>query len=98
MVDSGRLVDTKRITLYTYDSDRIGSGKSACNGVCATNWPPFMVEAGDKPSGNFTVVTRDDGKAQWAFKGMPLYYWPEDQDPGDTYGDKYDKVWHVVKP
>lgn len=98
MADAGKLVDAKRITLYTYDSDKPNTGKSSCYGVCATNWPPFMVASGGAPNGDYTIVKRDDGGAQWAYKGWPLYYWPEDQDPGDVYGDNYQNVWHIVKP
>jgi len=36
----GVLVDGKGMTLYTFDRDVGGSGKSACNGPCAQNWPP----------------------------------------------------------
>lgn len=93
----GMLVDARGMTVYTFDKDVAGSGKSVCNGDCAVKWPPVMATAGDKPSGDYTVVTRDDGKRQWAFKGKPLYTWPEDQEPGDVYGDNYNKVWHVVR-
>ena len=97
MADKGILVDQKRMTLYTFDNDKT-PGKSSCNGQCAVNWPPFMVAEGSTPAGEFSVVVRDDGKKQWAYKGQPLYYWPEDQEPGDRYGDNYRKVWHVVTP
>jgi predicted lipoprotein with Yx(FWY)xxD motif len=93
----GMLVDAKGMTLYTFDRDRAGSGKSVCNGDCAVKWPPAMAKGDDKPSGDYTIVTRDDGKRQWAFKGKPLYTWPEDQEPGDKYGDNYSKVWHIVR-
>jgi len=91
------LVDAKGMTVYTFDRDPAGSGKSVCNGDCAVKWPPVMAKAGDKPSGDYTVVTRDDGKHQWAYKGKPLYTWPEDQAAGDKYGDNYNKVWHIVR-
>ena len=94
---NGMLVDAKGMTLYTFDRDPVGSGKSVCNGDCAVKWPPVMAKADDKPSGDYTIVTRDDGKRQWAFKGKPLYTWPEDQEPGDKYGDNYNKVWHIVR-
>jgi predicted lipoprotein with Yx(FWY)xxD motif len=93
----GMLVDAKGMTVYTFDRDPAGGGKSVCNGDCAVKWPPVMAKADDKPSGDYTVVTRDDGKRQWAFRGKPLYTWPEDQDPGDKYGDNYNKVWHIVR-
>lgn len=94
----GMLVDAKGITLYVFDRDQAGSGKSACNGDCAVKWPPFFAKADDMPTGDFAIVTRDDGKRQWAFRGKPLYFWPEDQEPGDKYGDNYEKVWHIVPP
>ena len=93
----GMLVDAKGMTVYTFDRDVANSGKSVCNGDCAVKWPPVMARADDRAAGDYTVVTRDDGKKQWAFKGKPLYTWPEDQEPGDKYGDNYNKVWHIVR-
>ena len=68
------------------------------NGPCATNWPPLMALEDAKPTGEFTVIVRDDGKKQWAFKGKPLYYWAKDTKPGDKTGDGFNKVWQVAKP
>ena len=94
----GVLIGPNGMTLYTFARDTEGSGKSACNGQCATNWPPLMATDADKPAGDYTVVTRDDGKKQWAMKGKPLYYWAKDTKPGDKTGDNVGTVWHVVKP
>ena len=93
---NGILTDPKRMTLYTFDRDVTGSGKSACNGECARNWLPFYAPADARPSANYQIITRDDGKAQWAIQGKPLYYWPEDQEPGDKYGDGYNNLWRLV--
>lgn len=97
-VADGVLVGPNGMTLYTFDRDTAGSGKSVCNGPCATNWPPLMASEMDKPAGDYTVVTRDDGKKQWAVKGKPLYYWIKDTKAGDKTGDGVQNVWHVVKP
>jgi predicted lipoprotein with Yx(FWY)xxD motif len=86
------------MTLYTFDNDKVGSGKSVCNGPCATNWPPLLATDGAQPTGEFTVIVRDDGKKQWALKGKPLYYWTQDIKPGDKTGDGFNKVWQVAKP
>ncbi|MEO8120039.1 MAG: hypothetical protein ABI606_12050 [Rhodoferax sp.] len=94
----GALVGPNKMTLYTFDRDVTGSGKSACNGPCATNWPPLMAAESDKPSGDYTIVTRDDGTKQWAMKGKPLYYWSKDSKPGDKTGDGVNQVWHTAKP
>ncbi|CRM15499.1 MULTISPECIES: hypothetical protein [Pseudomonas] len=95
--DKGKvLVDAKGMTLYTFGKDT--SGKSVCNGPCASNWPPLPVSADAKVGHDYSVVTRDDGTKQWAYKGMPLYSWVKDTKPGDTTGDGVNQVWHVAKP
>lgn len=92
------LVDAKGMTLYTFDKDAT-PGKSACNGPCAQNWPPLMATADAKASGDWSVITRDDGSKQWAYKGKPLYAWVKDTKPGDTTGDGFlNGAWHVAKP
>ena len=96
--EGGALVGANGMTLYTFDNDKAGSGKSVCNGPCATNWPPLLASEDAKPAGEFSVVVRDDGKKQWAFKGKPLYYWAKDAKPGDKTGDGFNKVWQVAKP
>ena len=97
-VADGVMVGPNGMTLYTFDKDTTGSGKSVCNGPCATNWPPLMASDMDKPAGDYSVVTRDDGKKQWAVKGKPLYYWVKDTKAGDKTGDGVQSVWHVIKP
>lgn len=91
----GVLVDASGMTVYTFDKDKAGSGKSACNGPCATMWPPVPV-TGDRVAAPYSVVTRDDGGKQLAYKGKPLYLYAEDSKPGDRKGDKMKDVWHVV--
>jgi predicted lipoprotein with Yx(FWY)xxD motif len=94
----GVLTNSAGMTLYTFDKDSAGAGKSACNGPCATNWPPLLAEDGASASGNYSIVTRDDGKKQWAYMGKPLYLWTKDQKPGDKTGDGFKNVWHAAKP
>lgn len=98
MLSGGMLVGPNGMTLYTFDRDGAGSGKSVCNGPCANNWPPLMASGDAKAMGDYSVITRDDGGKQWAFKGKPLYYWVKDGKPGDMTGDGFNNVWHVVKP
>ena len=97
-VADGHLVGPNGMTLYVFDRDAAGGGKSACNGPCAANWPALMATDMDKPTGDYAVITRDDGKKQWAMKGKPLYYWSKDVKPGDTTGDGFMAIWHVAKP
>lgn len=96
-MDGGVLTGATGMTLYTFDRDAAGSGKSVCNGPCVANWPPLMASETAKASGAYTVIARDDGRKQWAFKGKPLYYWTKDQKPGDKTGDGVGSVWHVAK-
>ena len=94
----GVLTGTNGMTLYTFDKDVAGSGKSVCNGPCATNWPPLAADAGAMASGDYSVITRDDGSKQWAYKGKPLYFWAKDKMAGDKTGDGVNGVWHSAKP
>ncbi len=87
-VADGVLVGSNGMTLYTFDRDPAGTGKSVCNGPCATNWPPLSAQAGAANSGDWTVVTRDDGSKQWAYKGKPVYYWAKDTKAGDHTGER----------
>ena len=91
------LTDSKGMTLYTFDKD--SGGKSACNGPCATNWPPLKASATDKTEGSYTLIKRDDGAMQWAYKGKPLYTWAKDSKPGDITGDGFlNGIWHIAQP
>jgi predicted lipoprotein with Yx(FWY)xxD motif len=91
------LVDAHGMTLYTFDRDNT-PGKSNCNGKCAGNWPPFAATANAADMGNWTVIVRNDGSKQWAYKGKPLYRWMDDQKPGDADGDGRFNVWHIAAP
>jgi predicted lipoprotein with Yx(FWY)xxD motif len=71
------LNDSSGKPLYNFARDTT-PGKSACNGPCATAWPPMMVAGDAKDMGDWTVVTRDDGAKQWAYKGKPLYTFAKD--------------------
>ena len=97
-VADGVFVGPNGMTLYTFDRDAMGSGKSVCNGPCATNWPPLMAQAGDTATGDWSIVVRDDGTRQWAFRGKPVYYWVKDTRPGDRTGDGVNNVWRLARP
>jgi predicted lipoprotein with Yx(FWY)xxD motif len=96
-VSSGMFTDAKGLTLYTFDNDK-EPNKSACAGNCLNNWPVLKAEATDKDTGDWKVITRDDGSKQWAYKGKPLYYFAMDKAAGDKLGDGRGMVWHIAKP
>jgi predicted lipoprotein with Yx(FWY)xxD motif len=54
--------------------------------TCMQVWPPFYADADAKPVGAWTVITRDDGKKQWAHRGQALYMSWLDHGPGDVLG------------
>ena len=95
-VSDGVLVNDAGMTLYTFDKD--AGGKSACNGPCAANWPALVASPGATASGDWSIIARDDGTRQWAYKGRPLYTWSKDQKPGDRTGDGFlNNQWHVAR-
>jgi predicted lipoprotein with Yx(FWY)xxD motif len=67
------------------------------------NWPPLLVDgnptAGEGVNGNLLgVLARTDGTRQVMYNGMPLYYFKNDANAGDTLGQNVGKVWFIVKP
>ncbi len=96
-ISGGMLTDYKGMTLYTFDKDTV-PGKSACNGQCLANWPALPAASGDMTMGDWTVITRDDGSKQWAYKGKPLYTFAHDAKAGDMSGEGKGGVWHMAMP
>lgn len=94
--DQTFLMDTNKMTLYVFDKDE--KGKSNCYQQCAANWPPLTAAAGTELPGNFSLIQRDDGTMQVAYKGQPLYRWIRGKKPGDMTGDGVNGVWHVARP
>jgi predicted lipoprotein with Yx(FWY)xxD motif len=92
------------MTLYIFKKDTMDSGKSVCNGDCATAWPPYVLEDGeevkaeDGVTGTITMITRDDGTKQVAYNGMPLYYFQGDEAAGDANGQGLNDVWFIANP
>ena len=79
--------------LYTYDLDH--DGRSACNLGCDGPRPPVYVSCSAKPMLDWTVIQRDNGLCQWAYKGRPLYTYFHDM-PNDPKGDGEGGVWHFL--
>jgi len=88
------LVDQNNMTLYVSDADK--PGRSACDGTCARTWRP--VEAwwsAVTNGGDWSLVIRDDGTKQWAYKSKPLYLYAGDFKPSDISGNDI-TAWHAV--
>ena len=75
------------LRLYVSDADR--PGESTCTGGCASAWPPVLANDDDKAVGDWTIIVRDGGAKQWAYKGQPAYlrFHDSSSDPsGDGIG------------
>jgi predicted lipoprotein with Yx(FWY)xxD motif len=85
------LVDSNGMTLYYFEKDQKGSGKSKCEGACAAAWPPLTTEGeAEAMSGVNTAmlgtIQRSDGTTQVTYAGWPLYTFIEDKKPGEDNG------------
>jgi len=90
------LVDFAGMTLYTFnDPDR---SHPACDSDpdCARHWLPLQAAETARPSGDFSIVRRPDGIAQWAYRGRPLYKFDADQKPTQAHGAGSDGRFHVA--
>jgi predicted lipoprotein with Yx(FWY)xxD motif len=96
------VVDSKGMSVYMFDKDTQGSGKSSCTGGCLDAWPPVIAEsdspAVDGVTGDVATITRDDGTVQVTLDGWPLYYWQGDKAAGDVAGQGVQDVWWVLAP
>lgn len=54
--------------------------------ACADVWPPALADAGAKEVGRWSIITRKDGRRQWALDGSALYTSVLDQRPGEVIG------------
>lgn len=97
-LSDGVFTNAAGMSLYTFDRDAAGSGKSVCNGPCAANWPPLAADSAAGADADWSVITRDDGSKQWAYKGKPVYLWVKDAKPGDRTGDGVNGVWKLARP
>ncbi|WP_024301618.1 hypothetical protein [Pseudogulbenkiania sp. MAI-1] len=95
---NGVLADSTGMTLYVFNKDVSADGRSVCNGQCAALWPPLAAAEQDKAYDDFSIITRDDGSKQWAWRGKPLYRFAQDQAPGEQKGEGVKQLWSVVKP
>lgn len=86
------------LTLYLFTPDE--GGTPTCVDACAAVWPPLIGDAAAAGTGidpaAVTVVERPDGSTQLAYAGWPLYFYAEDQEPGDVVGQGVGDVWFVL--
>ena len=51
-----------------------------------SDWTPAYAAGLAKGVGNFSIITREDGRRQWAYNHLPLYTFNEDDGPDDING------------
>ena len=98
------LVDAQGRTLYLFKAD--SGGLSACEGACATAWPPVLAHgqlsvAGGLNQSLVTTIQRPGGTHQITYHGHPLYRFVDDQKPGDVNGQgvtAFGAPWYAVTP
>lgn len=85
--------------LYTFAKDT--NGVSNCAGNCLANWPPLLAGAKDTASLPYTIIERSLGNGvtarQWAYQGLPLYFFKTDTAAGQTTG-KAIANWQLARP
>src|SRR6202012_4147907 len=77
-------VDHGGYTLYEFAGEQTEAQECALS--ACKNWRPLASPELAEPVGDFTVVDRDDGVRQWAYKGRLLYTYVEDLAPGYAKG------------
>ena len=98
------LAGRKGLTLYLFEADK--GTASACSGACAQAWPPLTTQgtptvANGAVAADLGTIKRSDGTTQVTYKGHPLYYFVQDKDSGDAYGQgskAFGADWYVVAP
>jgi predicted lipoprotein with Yx(FWY)xxD motif len=89
------LANAKGFTLYSFAPDT--ATKSACDGACATAWPPQTALAA--VTSPYATIKRSDGSSQLTFNGHPLYTFTGDTAPGTASGNgvsAFGGLWHEV--
>jgi predicted lipoprotein with Yx(FWY)xxD motif len=94
----------KHLTVYLFEADK-GSA-SSCTGPCAKAWPPVTTEGKPAASGgavaaDLGTTMRSGGGEQVTYKGHPLYFYGDDKDSADSYGQgskQFGAGWYVLKP
>lgn len=96
------VVGSNGMSVYFFTKDVKDSGKSACEGACTALWPAVTTTS-DKAavegvSGIIGTIPTADGKKQVTVNGLPVYFFAQDQAPGDVKGQGYGNVWYLVSP
>jgi predicted lipoprotein with Yx(FWY)xxD motif len=91
----------RALYLFTVDTAKM----SSCSGDCATAWPPYVVKS--KPTalsgvrrGLIGTTRRGDGKLQATYAGHPVYFYVDDNEPGEVLCqavNEFGGYWYVLR-
>lgn len=90
------LVDALGMTLYALDRGAAEPAPCAAGSDCARRWIPLQAPEIAASTGDFTVLAREDGIAQWAYRGQALFKFDGDQQAGDANGIDADPRYRVA--
>lgn len=83
-----RLTDDAGFTLYQFDGDLKEPGTSTCIDACALTHPPLLSSnTQEQIPSDWSLINREDGVQQWAYKERPLYRFVRDSYAGAAYGE-----------
>src|SRR5690606_37434905 len=103
------LTDAEGRALYLFTADTQGGATSEpqvnCEGECLQAWPPLHTDgepqAGDMADASKLATIDHDGQMMVTYNGWPLYYFEQDQRPGQTEGqdvEGFGGEWYLVTP
>jgi predicted lipoprotein with Yx(FWY)xxD motif len=95
------LADGTGYTLYWFDKDT--ATKTACLGVCVSQWPPVTgvpkLAPGLSLPGTLSSFIRSDDIRQVTYNGHPLYTYAGDPEPGEIGGNdlyEFSGYWYAM--
>jgi predicted lipoprotein with Yx(FWY)xxD motif len=98
------VTDSAGMTLYRSAADSTNPPQSTCDGNCAATFPPLVVGSAAKiytagvNASSVGYVQRSDGTYQVTVNGSPVYYYWQDQQPGQINGQGVSNNWSTVSP
>ena len=91
---TGRLLALSNgYSVYSYDKDT--PTRSVCTGPCAMDWQPVVAAATAVAKGDWSVIEREPGIKQWAFRKKPLYTRIREDKARSLEGSDF-PGWHNV--
>jgi predicted lipoprotein with Yx(FWY)xxD motif len=64
--------------------------------MCEESWLPVLASGRQAAPHHWSLIRREKGAAQWAYKGKPLYVSVKDAAPGEAKGHSVEQGWKVA--